>query len=203
MRITDIKQQVKRKDRYSIFLEGKYSFALSETGLLNSGLRIDQELSEEDLKKLKEEANNDKAIYRVLDLISRRPRSEGEIRDYLKRKQYSEEDIENILNMLSIKGYINDEDFARRWVESRRLLKPISKRKLRLELSQKRISDEIINQILDNDETDEVEVIKELIIKKKAFMRYQDQQKLMQFLARQGFNYADIKRALSEIEEAD
>ncbi|HEX5456169.1 MAG TPA: RecX family transcriptional regulator, partial [Candidatus Saccharimonadales bacterium] len=163
MKITDIKQQVKRKDRYSIFIDGKYSFALSESGLLESGLKIGRELSDAELAELKEVSSEDKAIYRVLDLIARRARSEGEIRDYLRRKKYGDEAVKKILNTLSNKGYINDEAFARSWVENRRLLKPTSRRKLVLELRQKRISDEIISAVMDSEPADEREVLKELI----------------------------------------
>lgn len=201
MKITNISQQVKRKDRYSIFVDDKYSFALSESGLLNAGIKIGQELSPEELIQLKETASEDKGIYRVLDLIARRPRSEGEIRDYLKRKKYEGEEIEKILNALSIKGHIDDKDFARRWIESRRLLKSTSRRKLQLELRQKKVNNEIIDKVMSEDETDEVETIKELIAKKRSSTRYRDQKKLMQFLARQGFNYSDIKQALAETDE--
>ncbi|HEX5797173.1 MAG TPA: RecX family transcriptional regulator [Candidatus Saccharimonadales bacterium] len=196
VKITDIKQQVKRKDRYSIFIDGKYGFALSESGLLAGGLKVGQELSKPELDKLKETSVEDKAVYRVLELIARRPRSEGEIRDYLRRKKYEDQKIEKILSTLSSKGHINDEDFAFRWVENRRLLKPISKRKLRLELKQKKISEDIIQKILQDDETDEKEIIKELIEKKRRQSRYQDNQKLIAYLARQGFSYSDIKEAM-------
>ncbi|HEX5455917.1 MAG TPA: RecX family transcriptional regulator, partial [Candidatus Saccharimonadales bacterium] len=81
---------------------------------------------------------------------------------------------------------------------NRRLLKPTSRRKLVLELRQKRISDEIISAVMDSEPADEREVLKELIAKKSGQTRYQDKQKLMQYLARQGFNYSDIKSALSE-----
>lgn len=198
MKISDIKQQQRRKDRYSIYIDDKYSFALSESGLLGAGLGIGQELSKDDVEQLKKLSVEDKAVYRVLDLIARRPRSEGEIRDYLKRKNYAEEEIATTLNTLSMKGYINDEDFARRWVDSRRLLKPMSSRKLRLELMQKKVSEEIIRKVLEDDETDEKEIIKELIEKKRRQTRYQDDQKLMQFLMRQGFNYSDIKSVIDE-----
>lgn len=196
MKITDIKQQVKRKDRYSIFVDGKYSFSLSESGLLESGLSIGFELSGNELEKMKNTSAEDKAVYRVLDLIARRPRSEGEIRDYLRRKKYQDEEIKKIVNVLNKKGYINDEDFARRWVENRRLLKPISKRRLRLELKQKKVSEDIISSVLEQDETDESQVLKELIAKKRRQSRYQDDQKLMQFLIRQGFDYSDIKSTI-------
>lgn len=200
MKISDIRQQQRRKDRYSVYVDGKYSFALSESGLLSARLSIDQELSKEDLERLKKISAEDKAVYRVLDLIARRPRSEGEIQDYLKRKKYEEEEIATTLNTLSEKGYIDDEDFARRWVENRRLLKPTSSRKLRLELMQKKVPHEIIQKVLEADETDEKEIIKELIEKKHRQTRYQDKQKLMQFLMRQGFNYPDVKSVFEELE---
>lgn len=198
MKITDIKQQEKRKDRYSIFIDGKYSFALSENGLLQSGLKIGQELNKSELAELKNNAKVDKGVYRALDLISRRPRSRWELEDYLKRKKYDENEIAVVLQTLNTKGYINDQDFARRWVENRRLLKPISQRKLRLELKQKRINDDVIKEVVDSDKTDEKQVLKELIDKKRTQTRYQDKQKLIAYLARQGFSYGDIKDVLAD-----
>ncbi|HET7673338.1 MAG TPA: RecX family transcriptional regulator [Candidatus Saccharimonadales bacterium] len=199
MKVTDIKQQVKRKDRYSIFVDGKYSFALSESGLISSGLKVGLDLSAQDLEDLKKHAVEDKGVYRALDLIARRPRSAGEITDYLKRKGYEEEEAEKILNRLSEKGYIDDESFARSWVENRRLLKPTSRRKLRLELKQKKVAEDIIQEVLKEGNVDEAETLRKLIVKKLQQARYRDRQKLMQYLARQGFNYSDIKEALDDI----
>lgn len=199
MKITDIKQQVKRRDRYSIFVEGKYSFALSESELLNQGLKIGKELTDQELDKVKNDAVIDKGVYRVLDLISRRPRSKWEIEDYLKRKNNEPEEITKVVSKLADRGYINDLDFAKRWVENRRLLKATSKRKLQMELRQKRINDETIQKILEDDQADEQEILKELITKKRQQSRYQDNQKLIAYLARQGFNYSDIKDAMGSL----
>jgi regulatory protein len=201
MKITDIKQQQKRQDRYSVFIDGKYSFALSEPELLSTGIKAGQELDEDRLAKLKDSAVIDKGVYRVLELVSRRPRSKWEIEDYLKRKKYDPEEIDKITKAIDEKGYIDDEDFARRWVENRRLLKPMSTRKLRLELKQKRVDEETIQKVLEGDETDEKGVLRELIDKKRRQSKYQDEQKLISYLARQGFNYADIKDVLSSTEE--
>ena len=201
MKITDIKQQVKRKNRYSIFVDGKYSFALSEGKLLSKTVKIGQELNKNELASLKDTAVIDKGIYRIIELISRRSRSRWEIENYLKRKKYEPEEIIKIVNVIDEKGYINDEDFAKRWVENRRLSKPISIRKLRLELKQKRIDKEVIQRVLDNDDTDEKTVLKELIEKKSRQMRYKDKQKLISYLMRQGFSYGDIKAALNGPEQ--
>lgn len=196
MKITDIKQQAKRQDRYSIFIDGKYSFSLSEAELLAQSLKIGQEFNKAELETIKDEAAIDKGVYRVLNLIARRPRSRWEVEDYLKRKGYKSEEIEKITKNIEEKGHINDLDFAKRWTESRRLLKPISKRKLQMELRQKRVDDHIVQEALEEDETDEQEVLRELINKKRHQARYRDDQKLIAYLARQGFNYSDIKAVL-------
>lgn len=198
MKITDIKQQVKRNDRYSIYGDGKYIFSLSENELLNLGLKIGQEFSPEELEKLKDTAVLDKAFDRCLNLISRRRRSQWEIEQYLKQKGYEPELIEKILNMLSIRGYVDDSAFAEAWINNRRLLKNTSKRRLQQELRAKRVPDEIISQALENDEADELEVLRELIAKKRTQTRYKDKEKLMAYLISQGYNYSDVREALAD-----
>lgn len=197
MKITDIKQQVKRADRYSIFVDEKYSFSLSELALLNSGLRIGKELSTDELEALKDTSKRDKAYNRTLSLLARRARSEWEIRDYLKRKDYEPEVTDEIVKRLYGNNLLDDVSFARMWVDNRRLLKKTSRRRLMQELKQKRISEDIIGQVLEEDETDEVLVLRQLIERKRTQTRYQDEQKLMQYLIRQGFSYGDVKEALS------
>jgi regulatory protein len=201
MKITEIKQQVKRADRYSIFLDGKYSFSLREAELIKLALHSGQEIYETELSQYKGESDLGKWYDKTLNLLSFRLRSEWELKDYLRRKDCPPEISEQILNKLSNNGYLNDEQFARRWVENRRLMKPTSRRKLVLELKQKRIPSEIIDKVLleDKDETDEREVLRALVEKKLS--RYPDQIKLMQYLARQGYNYDDIKSVLTETDE--
>ena len=197
MKITAIKQQVKRHDRYSIYGDGKYLFSFSEVELLSSGIKVGLELDEVSLSELRDKAVLDKAYDRALNLISHRMRSEWEIRDYLKRKEYEASVHDRVVRKLIDRGYINDAEFAKRWVENRRLLKATSKRRLSQELKQKRVADDIIQSVLAADETDEIEVLRELIGRKRKQTKYQDDLKLMQFLARQGFDYDKIKTALT------
>ncbi len=193
MKITAIKRQVKRADRYSIFVDEKYAFSLSESELLATGLGVNQEFSETELADLKDKAVIDKGYDRALNLILKRPRSRWELRDYLKRKEYDEEVTDKVISKLADRGYVDDQDFARRWVENRRLLKATSKLRLRQELKQKRVSEEIIDEVLAGDATDEREVLRELITRKRKQTKYQDNLKLMQYLSRQGYRYEDIK----------
>lgn len=198
MKISAIKQQQKRKDRYSVYAEGTYIFSLSESELLSSGLKTGQELTDAELAKLKDQATLDKAYDRALNLISHRPRSEWELSEYLKRKGLNQDASKYVLDKLRKRGYIDDLDFAQRWVHTRRLLKSTSKRRLAQELRQKHIAVSIIDQVLADDETDEREVLRDLIERKRKYPKYQDNLKLMQYLSRQGFSYEDIRTALNE-----
>lgn len=197
MKVTRIATQVKDKNRYSIYVDDSFAFGISESGLLKAGLRLGQELTAEELADYKKDAAADKLYNQVLALLMGRPRSEWELKTYLKRKQIPEEEIDPLLGELRQKGYVDDEDFARRWVENRRLLKTISQRKLQLELKQKRVNDDIIRIVMAEDETRDIDVLREEVQRKRKQTRYQDNDKLMQYLARQGYRYEDIKTVLA------
>lgn len=201
MKITDIKQQLKNKARFSIFIDGKFSFSLGESSLLKKHLHIDQELSDDELEELKSTAVWDKAYSRVLALLARRPRSEWEVQEYLKRKGYDRDLINDLTYQLYQINLIDDLAFARAWVENRRLLKSVSKRRLSLELKQKHVKDEVVKEVLAEDETDERQVLRDLVQRKRKQTRYQDDQKLMAYLMRQGFNYEDSKAVMSGTED--
>ena len=196
MKITAIKQQVKRTDRYSIYVDGKYAFSLSEGGLIESRLASGQELDAEQLKSLKKAAGVDKAYYNALRYVAIRPRSQWEVETYLQRKEVDKDTADEIIRRLKNLNMLSDLEFARSWVAGRRQLKSVSQRRLRLELMQKHVSEDVVAQVLGEDETDERQALRDLVAKKRR--RYPDEQKLMQYLARQGFGYDDIKSVLSE-----
>lgn len=197
MQISAIKQQVKRPGRYSVYVDGSYAFSLGESQLLSSGVHSGQEVTSEELEAFQQESTTGKLFDRVLNLYSYRMRTEWEVRDYLRRKNATDEQVTTIIAKCQKFGYVDDRRFAEAWVESRRLGKPTSQRKLRSELSAKRVSSSVIDDVLADDkvETDEQQVLQRLVAKKRQ--RYPDDTKFMQYLARQGFNYGDIKSALA------
>lgn len=196
MKITAIKQQVRRGDRYSIYVEGVYSFSLSESALLSEGLASGQEVDAARLAALKEASGIDKAYGSALRYLAIRPRSEWEVKTYLGRKGIDEAATIAILGKLKTLGLIDDFAFGKSWLASRRLLKNTSKRRLRLELKQKQLNAAVIDSVLASDETSDLDTLRQLVQKKQA--RYPDKTKFMQYLARQGFGYDEIKTVLGE-----
>jgi regulatory protein len=203
MNITAIKQQERLKGRYSIYVDEKYAFSLSADALLAEKLHTGLEIDEQQLKTYKKLSADDKAYNLALAYIARRMRSEWELHDYFRRKGYEPELGGQILEKLRRLGFVDDAKFAEAWVRNRRLLKPVSVRRLKQELRQKRIADDIAEQVLAADETDDRAVLRELIARKRRQTKYQDDLRLMQYLARQGFGYQDIKNALEALEAAD
>ncbi len=197
-KITNIKQQVKNKDRISVYVDDKYSFSLSAWQFSSAGLKLGEDIDKERVEQLREESDFGKLHDRTLMWLMLRPRSTWEVEDYLRRKTDDGDVRTKLLAAFLEKKYIDDEDFAQRWVANRRLLKPVSKLKLRQELLKKRVPKEIIDQTLEADETNEADVLVELIAKKRKITRYQNDRKLMEYLARQGFRYGDIKDALEQ-----
>jgi regulatory protein len=205
MRITAIKAQIKNTERVSVYLDGKYSFSLTQNQLLELRIHSGMELTEQELEDLKKASDYGKLLERSMNYVMIRPRSIRELRDYLWRKKADPDMAEKIIAKLETRGYLGDASFARSWVRSRQLTKPVSKRRLTAELIQKGVTSDLIQQALGNNETedayDETEALRTIINKKRRQARYQDEQKLMQYLARQGFGYDLIKSTLAEINE--
>lgn len=197
MKITNIKQQVKQAARYSVFVDGKYSFSLSENALLKSGLTSGQELSPAQIDEYKQLSADDKIYNRALRYVAMRPRSTWELTTYLHRKDAAETLTESVVQRLTDLGLLNDASFATSFVRDRQLLRPTSRRKLILELKKKHIAEEYIQAALSVNELSEADSLHQVIEKKRRQTKYQDDDKLMQYLARQGFSYGDIKTALS------
>ncbi len=199
MKITKIQPAVKTAGRYNIFVDEQYSFSLDESQLLQEKLKIGLEINEEKLAELQGESEFGKSYARALELILRRPRSFREMYDYARRKKWEEELTDRVLSRLSEKEYLDDKKFANFWLKARINSKPISKRKLSAELQQKGISREIIDEVLSEySQNDELAALLVLINKKKN--KYTDEQKLMAYLASQGFSYGAIKEALQKFE---
>lgn len=134
----------------------------------------------------------EKLYERALRLLSYRPRSEKEIKDYLQRKGAPPKISAKIIGYLKKQGLINDQEFAAWWVKQRCQFRPKGRRVVWWELKQKGLDEEIINDSL-------FSAKEELALAKKAIgRRKREREKLISFLARRGFDWEIIKLVLAE-----
>ena len=126
-------------------------------------------------------------------------RSRDDIRDLKLRTKpmplFTPEDIENVIERLQAKNYLNDENFAKFYIENRNVKKGISERRLRQELAQKGVSQNVINNAFATTERDPSEEIAKIIAKKRH--KYNDAQ-LINYLVRQGFEYELVQNLVRE-----
>lgn len=182
-----------------MYVDEKYAFSLNHAQLLDQRIHAGLELTEERLAELKHISEFGKAYERALMYAMLRPRSLREMQDYCRRKKWSPEDADAIIDKLAARRYVDDRTFARSWVENRALNKSTSQRKLRLELKQKGVADDVIAEVLAASSYNEDKALRDIIAKKRKLSRFKDDnQKLMEYLARQGFGFDDIKNALSD-----
>lgn len=191
----------------NVMVDGVYRLSLDVFQLVDLGIKIGKEYTEQELTDLEAESQFGKTYARALEYCLMRPHSAKEVKDYLYRKTRDTrtktggikkgvptEITTRVFDRLVEKGYVNDENFARYWVENRNVTKGASKRKLTAELRSKGVEQGIIERFLrDSSRSDEDELAK-VIAKKQP--RYPDEQKFIQYLMRQGFRYDDIKEAL-------
>lgn len=208
MKITAITAQQKDKNRVNVMVDGKYRFSLDIFQYADLGVKIGKDYTDEELTLLETESQFGKVYGRALEYCLMRPHSSREVKDYLYRKTrdvrtktgemkkgVAPEITQRVFDRLVEKGYIDDEKFARYWVENRNLAKGASRRKLQAELRAKGVESGIIERYLAESMRSDEGELEKIIAKKRN--RYPDDQKLMQYLARQGFSYDDIKQALS------
>ena len=197
-KITDLKPGVRRPERVTVFLDGKFAFSLDLTQVLEATLKVGLERDADRRAELERASDFGKLYTRTLEWVLMRPRSIKETHEHLrlKRRQksysYTDEDIEIVIGRLTQKGYLNDQNFARWFVENRNVKKGTSLRRLRQELSAKGIDGALIDELLaETGRSDEAEIKK--IIAKRA--QKTTPEKLIAYLVRQGFPY-DLSKSL-------
>jgi len=199
--ITSIEEQ-KKKGRYNIFLDGEYAFGLYKETIYHFGLRTKDEFDEKKIEELKsyDEINFGKKVaYRFLNF---KPRSEKEVRSKLKGHKLSEESINIIIDSLKEFKFINDEQYAKMYIESKISLKPEGRRWLNVRLAQKGIGKETAEKTVDEVYSEETELQKarELYLKYekklKAITPIEKKQKCYRHLLSKGFSFELIIKAM-------
>lgn len=225
VKITNLSVQQRDPNRVNVFVDGKYKFSLDVSQVVSLSIKVGREYDEQELTDLEQESQFGKLYGRALEYCLMRPHSEREVRDYLWRKTrpkkilkhisrregstfteeqrevverpgVSQEIADSVFERLVEKKYVDDEAFTRFWVENRNQTKGMSRRKLEAELRSKGVANDTIERNLQSSLRSDAVELQKIITKKRR--RYPDEQKFMQYLARQGFSLDDIKSALQD-----
>lgn len=214
--ITDIAPQKKNPKRVNIFLDGKFAFGVSLESKIINKLKPGIILSEPQVRKLIFDDQVERLFDKAVKFLSFRPRSEKEIRDNLlqklrltdkgdEEKKNFEASVEEVINKLKKLGQIDDQEFAKWWLEQRTAFKKSSPRLIKSELFKKGVSREIIEQIFEEGEIDPFELARAAARKKlSSYQRLTPKEfrdKLGRFLASKGFDWDVIKKVVDSFSQ--
>ncbi|MEE1197411.1 MAG: regulatory protein RecX [Lachnospiraceae bacterium] len=141
-----------------------------------------------------------KAKLRALKILTRMDKTEQELEDALNRAGFSPEAVREAMDYVRSFGYLNDANYARKYVECYKDRK--SRQKIRFDLMRKGIGKELVDEAIENcEDMDELDVLRRALHKKWNCEEKPDEKNLNRIaasLSRQGFSSHDIWQVLRE-----
>ena len=191
------------KSKFSkIYADGEYIISLPPELIERFKIEVGAEIDEEELKKMSEAALVRRARERLLYSLDRRLHSEKELRDKL-RQNYPPHIIDAAIGELSRLGLVDDEKFARAFVEQRLHINKKGPYAIVSELIIKGVDKQLARSVVDeltcesDDEYKSALAVAERY--KKDLSDPKGKQRLYGALARRGFSYSVVKRVMQEI----
>lgn len=202
MEITSAEKCKKNKDRLSVYVDGKFSFTISEEDYLSMNLYDNPVLTEEKIDYIRNTLNFREAKSLAVKFLSMKIRTEKEVLQKLQDEGYGEECAERVVDELKAIGYINNKLYAQKYVFDRSKLKPLSKRLMKQELLSRGITEEIADEVLDDYKVEDASVAESLLRRKFGKYDMSDEKikkKAYMFLNHRGFSYDIIKEAFHNV----
>jgi regulatory protein len=197
--ITALTPQKRNPRRVNLYLDGEFVLGLSS--ILASRLRVGEEIDTQELHALEAAEIQEKAYQRALNYLSYRPRSRAEVQGNLTKHAIPEDVIKQVIDRLQENNLVDDLKFAQAWVENRSDFRPRSRWVLAMELHQKGIHDDIIEQALAGIDEEQLafQAARKQSRKYRGLEWHDFRRKLSAFLARRGFKYEIIKPIVDRI----
>ena len=150
---------------------------------------------------MKKNITEQEAFLQLAALCAQAEHCEQEMRDKLKRWELDTAAADRIIARLQKERYIDDARYARAFVKDKIRYNKWGRRKVEQALWQKRIADDIRQQVLDEiDENEYLDVLRPLLKQKrrttKAENDYALNQKLVRFALGRGFTFDLIRQCL-------
>lgn len=198
--ITKITQQKKLRERFNLFVDGKFEIGVDGSLIIKYDIKVGDEYTDTLKLDLENDDRVEMAYTGLLNFIAFRERCEFEVRKWLYKKKYQDLADELILR-LKDKNYLSDERFAKLFIRDRVKIKGWGPIRLRHELYAKRISKHIIeNEVEAIREDFDFNVMAREVVQRKLKNienpSYKDKKRLWSLLQRRGFEGPSISYAL-------
>jgi regulatory protein len=211
--ITEISPQKNKQDRYNLFVDEEFFCGISSLTLAKENLYKGLEIDNERLEKILFLELENRIFERTAQNITNHPKTEFQVRRYIKdiffkkKGSWFSKDLdinkekleEKIISRLTKYGFINDQAYAKAFVESRIKNKPRGKRVLINELRKKGISKDIAENICNSLVEDEEDLLQKVYAKRYKNEKFSIKDtKKIQYLQRKGFSWDLIKKLITD-----
>ena len=198
-------------EKIHLSLDGEYIATVNADYWFTCGIKSGSEVSPEQLEELLAESARRKMMNKALALLSMRDYSRRELSDKLvtkawEKKEQKDMDLgslkqqaSDICDRLEELGLLNEERFARSYVDELIRRKHLSKSGLKTALIQKGVQRDIIETVLEEVEVDPVEQVRELLATKFKTRDLSDEKqkaRTVNALLRLGYRYNEINAAM-------
>ena len=201
-----IKNFKKLKDnRYKLKIENAEDIILYDDIILKYSLLITKEISDKELKKIQKENKSLECYYKAIKYLTNKNRSKKEVMNYLKRFQFESQDINNTIQKLEEKNYLNEENYLNAYINDQIHLTNNGPLKIKKKLIELGLSEYDIDNTINKVDNKIWQEKLEKIIKKKVISNKKDgankiKEKILYNCINEGFKKEDILNILERIE---
>ena len=204
MIITGIQEVTKAKVK--VFIDSEFAFVLYKGELRTYGICEERELSEKTYRVIVDEVLTKRAKLRCMYLLKSRDYTKHGLMEKLRKEYYSEDIIEKALAYVISYGYVDDERYARAYINYAGKSK--SRKQIEFDLMKKGVAKDDIAAAFDEleeseDLVSEESLIRALLVKKhykNEDATTEERRKIIGFLYRKGFSLDKIYKVVGESE---
>ena len=200
--ITEISTQKKNPKRCNLYLDGEFFCGVELITVMQARLKVGTKISEQKLNEIVLSSEREKAMQLALNYVSRSLHTKVQIEKYQKGKGILPEIVTEVLNKLKEYGYVNDNGYAKAYINEKKGSK--GKRLIKYELKLKGVDEKIIDKELDGDFSEEEGAMRvALKFFKGKEKTYENTVKCYRRLLSKGFDYDVAKSVVEKIKDED
>lgn len=204
--ITGVHQDQKQKQRYHIYIDDSFAFSVHEDILVKYNLFKGTQIDEVFFQEVVLAEEKHKAYLAALRYLGIRPRTSSQLQAYLLEKGFSSPIAEEVCQRCKEQRYLDDQAFARQWVDERLRIKPRSSYMLRMELQQRGVEKTIVEEAVSAvSREDELAAARALVEKKLRRLTGKpnpdEERKLLSMLMRKGFSHSIVQQIRGEMRQ--
>ncbi|MEK4230760.1 recombination regulator RecX [Solibacillus sp. FSL H8-0538] len=201
--ISKIGRQKNNPERYNIYLNEEYAFAVDEGTLIKFGLTKGKVLEQFEVDEITYEDEIAKAFNKALHFLSYQMRSEFEVKKKLHDAGHGEAVVLEAIRKLERLGFLNDETYSKALLETKKRTAKKGPGAIRQDLMRKGIDRGLQEQVLGTfSHEEQVKVAMELAEKQIRAgdnkTPSQVKQKIQDVLMRKGYSFTVIKEILEQ-----